>query len=672
MATPTPSHPLQPSSATKKTAGHVSTPAHLGQPSPAPRSVPSPAALRKDQAGRTPLNHPTTGSTSSKTIGSTPMLHSLSQQGNTVGSSPGANMLSFGTPIGLGVEGITPSQLNMHTPALNSIPMSLTMSDLGVPAGGAIQKRDEDNERKRKMRKVLKGIGQRSGSVSEEGILRVSRRVGFDNTAEDNKPVGSRSLTMAGKKMLVDVKLNNHEVENVGVIFDTAEGTPLSDQAPGLAKVLSQSLQSAGNARADAELDLFAANLGRLAKIDKLSSQHLNCFEALSGIYTSLDRLHEHEVAMSSDVDVLRKKSGRPTLHASNRVGVSIAYWQLPRPSLSRGDQYSVSNEVHNLDLGVERSSGGMYPPLRVSENWLPDSIELPADTSDHTIPWQDPPPNLVPAIAGGDAMAVDGQESLPELRFIAKLRSPVLLPWQGAVNVLQAVGMQPPQLFVYPPAWHTLLLDPSSTTPFNAGGGSYIVSEQTVLSMHGDLDGESTHIYTLDVAKPDGGYMLEELPFSHPRQLVELLPTLRQWVYFGSLIKDLFDTSAAVPANGQPVQTEIRKLTPGPLPALTLAELLTPPTTPGTDDPLRVSVSLATTPMPTLSLTFPSRKPGATCNVTLQIHVNGNVVVTHHSRMTSDAHTASVSDDAAREKLAAALEQCGDLGVWIEWLSSM
>ncbi|KAI7354469.1 hypothetical protein KC336_g22319, partial [Hortaea werneckii] len=49
MATPTPSHPSNPTSASKKHGQHSATPMNFS--SPAPRSVPSPAATRKEQGG---------------------------------------------------------------------------------------------------------------------------------------------------------------------------------------------------------------------------------------------------------------------------------------------------------------------------------------------------------------------------------------------------------------------------------------------------------------------------------------------------------------------------------------------------------------------------------------------------------------------------------------------
>ncbi|KAK3657816.1 hypothetical protein LTR56_002195 [Elasticomyces elasticus] len=604
MATPTPTLPPNPSSASKRAPGHVSTPSHLGF-SPAPRSVPSPATMRKEQSGKTPINHPTTSSHGSKTLGGTPMIHNLSQQGNTSGSSPGANMLSFGTPLGLGVEGITPGAFNMATPGMVGVSMGLTMSDLGVNAGAGAPKRNEDEERRTKMRKVLKSIGKPKGRVSEEAINRISRRVGFDvgldhETAEERVKnaslVGNRTSDIAGKKILIDVALKD---------FD--------------------------------------------------------CFEALSGIYTSLRGLYKHESAVSNELDVLRRKGGKPMAHADGQIGFSIAYWESDEQPLK--EYKHDSRELFKLDLGIERSSASLYPSARVSEQWLLDSVNLSTTDAEPSIPWQEPPPTLVAPSTGGDAMPVDGEpKNLPDLRFTANLDPPIILPWQLATNVLQTLGVSMPQLIVYPPSWHSMLLDPTTTVPFNAMDSRAITSARDVLVMRNGEESETSHSYALDVAKPDGGYKLEQLPFAHPRQLVELLPTLRQWACFGSLVRSLFaGSNAAADTLSTPGNVAAKRNPPLPF---SLDDLLTPPATPPKDEKLAVSVSLATTPVPTLSLVFAAATGKPVCNVAVQVLQNGVLSV-----LGAQHFAVGDGEGIAGKKLADALEACGDVGVWIEWL---
>ena len=103
------------------------------------------------------------------------MVQNLSQTGMTVSSSPGAHNGSFGTPgaLGLGVDlgSTTPGQMSN---LLGGTAMMPTMSDLGLSSRSG--KKNEDEERREKMRKVLKNIGKRKGRVSQEGIMRIGRR----------------------------------------------------------------------------------------------------------------------------------------------------------------------------------------------------------------------------------------------------------------------------------------------------------------------------------------------------------------------------------------------------------------------------------------------------------------------------------------------------------------
>lgn len=598
------------------------------------------------------------------------MVHSLSQQGNTIGSSPSANMLSFGTPVGLGVEGITPSQLNMPTPNLGGVPMSLTMSDLGVTTSGS-QKRNEEEERRARMRRVLKSIGKPKGRVSEEGIARVSRRVGFENDIdsyqgdERSRDVGSRSISIAGKKVVVDIVLKEQRPQTVQVMFDT-ENEGLAAQAEPIGKVLLDDLRVADGVGLHAKLDRFAANLERLAAIDRLSSAQINCFEALSGVYSSLRRLYEQETAAATDVEVTRTKSGKPAINARDAIGVDLLYWQNNRSATEAKDG-AHENAIFGLQVDVERSAAGLYPSLRVSDNWLPDPLELPAPESGQAIPWQDPPPTLVTASAEGDAMAIDGDQKLPDVRFTAKLDPPVVLPWQLASTTMQLFGLPAPQLFVYPPAWHAMVLDPASTTPFNATNAQLVSTEQSVLTMRDGEEADITHTYMLDVPKPDGGYRLEKLPFSHPRQLVEILPTLRQWASFSSLIKQLFAGQSSMKE-----QAVLSARANGQAP-ISLDDLLTPPATPPFADKVPITVSIATSSIPTLSFTFPTDIDKPVASICVQVLPNAQLVVTSAEGVWADENASAMESVESEElkRMAKALEVCTDVGVWIEWLRS-
>ncbi|KAM3425496.1 Mediator of RNA polymerase II transcription subunit 1 [Cercospora zeina] len=739
MSTPNTTAPMtQPSSASKKATGHISTPHTIA--SPAPRSVPSPAATRKDHAAKTPVNHPTAGSShGSKTLASTPMVHSLSQTG--LGSSPGQH---FGTPgalHGLGVDlGSGTPNLNVPTPMLAAAGMVPSMSEImGVGAG---RKRNEDEERKAKMNKILKKIGKPKGRVSKAGIERVARRCGLTAVGDD----AEISLAGVGEKMMLVVNLKGDVVEGVvPQIFVCEAEKKEEEQYMGIAasKVLLQNLRVPSGIALQSKLDQFAINLDRLAKMDRMSKGQVDCFEAINGVYTSLKKLYDLEKdavkalreLKNDDADgkaaheVLCKRSGRPFLHDNGRIGLSLGYWtplQHPKTSAGKADGALVDepqddhleSDIWSLRIEAQPCAVGMYPSLRASDAWLPETFDIAQQ--EQGIPWQDPPNTLINTnpTDTGDAMAIDG-ERLPDLRFVAKLDPPVILPLQIAATILATLGDQYSQSITFP-IYHLNLLGIKSQDL-----STKVVSEQSILVPRTEEKEEDTHIlheYVLDIPKADLAYTLEELPFSHPRQLIELLPTLRQWASTGHLLQTAFSKSATesirAPANaaangtnGSPHKKPSDSSSKAAAHAKDLKSIL---------DHVEPEAAAASKTRIDLTFASGSQLPLATPNFSLAIadstttttttttftgeelsHVvfqmmpNADVVVEHfddgHLEKIPVSEPEELGKNASSEegqqqteqnsssdgllkkkkkkKLAKALEVSNDLGIWVEWM---
>lgn len=632
------------------------------------------------------------------------MVSSLSQQGNN--ASPSGGIGSFGTPSGLGLGGLglgvdmgTPGTAGMvSTPAMGAS-MVPTMSDLGLTASGG-QKRNEDEERKARLRRILKSIGRPKGRVSEEGIARVARRVGFENDIDTEKltqeelakRAGNRQIGIAGESVVLDVTLKNHEPQSVQVAFAN-EFAGLEEQAERAGKVLLADLKRGagedGKESVGETLDRFATDMEWLAKIDRLSKQKVDCFSALSGLYSSLKRLHEQETAGtkggSAAAKILQatcKKSGTPLSHEYGRLGLSIDYWRDHRQAAPpREDAMDVDSVGHDgsaalnaeraytLRLEIEPSTPELFPSIRVSDAWLPDPLDLTSSDPLHGIPWQDPPPTFIPNADGGEAMAVDGSQKLPELRFVAKLDPPIVMPWQTATNIMNAVGAPAPQAFPTPSLYHALLLGDTNVQLANTS--SAVTAQQEVLAIRqGGQEEEVHHAYRLNIAKAEFGFKLEELPFSHPRQLVELLPTLRQWACAGKLLKQTFSSNNlnSKPQSSSNAQYKTTKASNDDdndidmSSSSSLDEILSE-IRPDLYGRLPVDIAFAATPTPTLSLTFPALDPArGTVMASLQVKPNGgfDVILPKPGVQVQPV-----------KRLARALDVVNDLGVWVEWLRS-
>lgn len=618
------------------------------------------------------------------------MLQSLSQQGFGTASPSGAMGLN-GTPsgmtgLGLGVDllgtpgamATTPSGMNMSMAmGMGMVP---TMSELGLTltaSGG--QKRNEDEERRAKMRRILKKIGRPRGRVSEEGICRVGRRVGFANdidaevlTAEEReRKVGNRTVSIAGEAVVVDIDMKNHVPREVQVML-SGEGDGLVGLAEKAGEVLLGSLRDTDN------LIGFAKGLDWIAKIDRLGGGKVNGFEALGGIFGCLRKLCDEEVRLLQDggigsseqaeIVAMCKKSGRPSAHARGGLGIALDYWQDDRAVSSKKtndndmeiDSTTVSatdttpSGLHTLHLDLDRCPPEMYPPIRITSSWLPEQLKLEPNS---TIPWQEPDATFVSSGDADDTMADNNlpdvqQKMLPSLRFLAKLDPPVVLPWQTATTLMTALGAVPPQPFSTPPLLHQVLLP----TPSLANAD--IEHQKTVLAYRSPkTETEAKHIYRLHVPKPDFGFKLEELPFAHPRQLVENLPTLRQWGCFGALVQDVFSGSPTTPsplaavANGQPHSTSIKQQN----------------ATEG-EAPISIDVSLATSPLPVLSLSFPALDGKRQIALELSVGLNGDVSVSGFVGEVA-GNEGKTLDNAKARKWAKGLEVCGAVAVWVEWV---
>lgn len=578
----------------------------------------------------------------------------------------------LGTP---GAMANTPSGLNMAM-GMNMIP---SMSELGLSltaSGG--HKRNEDEERRGKMRRILKKIGRPRGKISEEGICRVGRRVGFANDidGEDLKEsermgkVGNRAVTIAGETVFVEVDMKNHVPRDVTVGLSEK----VSEMAAKAGQVLLDSLKDTD------DLARFAKGIDWIAKIDRLGAGKVDGFEALGGICEDLRSLYNEEIRLveengstsreKAEVMVMCKRSGKPVEHERGGLGISIDYWQENRAALSRSandTNMDVDSDgpatiittpgLHSLHLGLERCPPEMYTPIRISSNWLPEKLTLDPAVP---IPWQEPDATILSSAAPGDEandnnLPSDQSKLLPSLRFLATLDPPVVLPWQTATAFLASFGAVTPQPFPTPPLLQHLLI------PEPVMGSAGIEKRKTVLVRRGpESEAESEHVYRLHVAKADFGYRLDDLPFAHPRQLVENLPLLRQWGCFGALVQDVLSGPASSSLGPAQVNTNNTKVTiqNGPKQQ---------ESTKGSES-LSIDVSLASTPLPRLSLAFPSLGEKTGIAVKLTVGLNGDIGVSGTITDKEGKESLDVEDKKAR-KWAKGLEVCGSVGVWIEWI---
>ena len=479
--------------------------------------------------------------------------------------------IAFGSPSALlalgGYSGITPS------PAAAAGNEGLDLHDLGVMHGMKIRSsRDSDKERRRNAEGVVQTLSSRvSGrGVCREGVERLGRLEGFESIwQEDN-------LSIAGN--FVDLEIAFYPgwdaVKDVNLNYATPEAaTTEGERREKGTAVLKRDLVQSAEERDQGvwkPLNSFHENLRRLAKLDRLS-QEVNCFEAIEGLYASLRRIWEEErnrFSYNGEFAHLCQGSvGRPCLHKANRIGLCLDYWVERSAVLDAKQRKQASPDAMVIDQtdshgpgeepGIQHKMGDIiieceegYPSLRVSRDWVnSEPLTSAADTTTEegvrpdindtlVVNWADPLPTFTSMSSDQhDPMAIDSgvlESPTPNRKFVARIEPAVNVPALVAFDIYRLMGAQLPQDFKMVTYEDLLVSEGSALSLMEAvGAGSEGSAQQRKRSgkvrVHAfDLNGKPFsryHGYTFQAFESAAGRTLHEISFSHPRQLVEIIP---------------------------------------------------------------------------------------------------------------------------------------------------
>ncbi|KAL8825157.1 MAG: hypothetical protein Q9170_007906, partial [Blastenia crenularia] len=457
-------------------------------------------------------------------------------------------------------------------------------------------------------------------------------------------------------------------------------------------------------------------NLERLARLDRLGGRGLNCFDAVEGVGGALRRVWEIEKkkretmgeGRQEDVEseVTCNESGKPTMHTGGRLGLSLQYWHDGRHLAKwkrRADQMDIDGPpaeqsvegkpIWSATIECEPSSADLYPSARVSNDWVIEAAEKqnttqhdPFTTSNNNDPdalylWQDPPPKLIsPPPSDPDLMNIDtdadtflAQSKPPDVRFIARLNPPVLVPLQTALNIYESVGAPLPQESIQPTTFDSLLLPNEDRTPSISNteriAKRHIYTPPPQTGDETEKLNEVEHTYTLFTEPQSYARNVEDIPFSHPRQLISLLPVLRQWALVSSLLRRCCappvpsgtDGTAANGHTSPPNDDDISSST-------STDEDENPP---AKDSKRRrvIDISLFTSgTIPRINLTFPrqNRLVDVSFCIGLNAGIEGVEVSTAGKEEDDGGETKS---EERREKVKRVLQIGEDMGVLVEWM---
>ncbi|KAI0394675.1 mediator of RNA polymerase II transcription subunit 1-domain-containing protein [Xylariaceae sp. FL0594] len=636
---------------------------------------------------------------------STPMRHGPSQQGRTPSQHPAAmHTPQASTPFSTSQAAAAPtphgprsspqqfkrspaagtlaSTLNFDSPSAAAALGGLGLGDLGldnISVGGlaAPPARSDEDEKKKRLDAVIAALSSfDAGLVSNDGLERVARQLGLEFIWESD-PSGlhtDKVLIIAGETMGVEVDITNHIVSRASLTFN--EPSPSLDRhvEKASAILLKNLALGPGESQLTKKVASFKANLARLATLDKLSvTPGLNCHEAIAGMWDSLERLHRWDVErLREDADnaakseenlrllALCQRHGCPLMHARGRIGLTLDYWKQYRAYRSTTvEAEDEDGKTWSILIDCAPSGGMVCNPVRVSDQWIAPGItkENPTDgealsSTGPVLDWLEPPNTLLPSgdepkVEGGSeaAMSHPGFKS-PGVIFMATFDPPLVVTHGVALEISKMFATDQPLasstfdalLFPIPPSAN---YDPSDPREL-----SYT---QIVPTFPNPASGQSDaimkyHQNTLLVDKPVYGQVLRQVPFTHPKELVAILPTLRQYAFLSTLLDTGFKPREDLSSIREANEPSAEKL--------------------------KVDIVLSAHPVPRLQLVFPFRD--MTAMIHLEIQLNGKVHIISDNIF---SETGSATRDngkgklLSRKQMAEKLELCENLGHWIEFI---
>ncbi|KAL6921949.1 hypothetical protein ACHAPO_002710 [Fusarium lateritium] len=561
---------------------------------------------------------------------------------------------------------------------------------------------NEDDKLKR-LEAIIATLNKKKGLVSEAGLERLAQRIGLDCLSEDTTaPDGrkQRTLVIAGSAIQLDIILDNNIVENISLAFPESAAS-VTKHVSRASEILLKDLQLLPNqSPLTKTLDEFAVNLERLAVLDKLSIiPGLDCHEAITGIYASLEKLHQWDVAKLREEPGMSNKSnsalstaamcarhGYPVMHSKDRVGLALQYWKVLRhiePTSEQMALFTASQEqVWSLLIGCAPIVDEVMP-VRVSEDWISKEIvkaEPSMDPKRPNLDWQQPGNVVLPSTeenknAGMEVLQPDlSTARVPQVMFTATFDPPIIMSHNDWSHLYNIINIKAPQLYGYLPTFDSLLFpippgssqDPSELRAISRKRDVRIYDKDQKLAV-------KPHRNTLYIYKQVYSHRVTEIPFSHPQQLIYMLPLLRQYAFLSTLLENSFGSetkevgplpkpgNAAVhpPKSNVTTRDELADF----MKSASVSDSNVSPSSPE----LKFDVTLWVHPMPHLQVVFPFKNSIA--NISLKILEDGVVEIAEENVLPRVEDEKRQGKELTRADLGKVLEHMEDLCKWAEWI---
>ncbi|KAF2964755.1 hypothetical protein GQX73_g8832 [Xylaria multiplex] len=660
------------------------------------------------QQGRTPSQHPTTAPTpqASTPFSTTQAAAALSPHGPR--SSP--QQLKKSPATGGLPSGIMSSQpgnppLNFDSPsaaaALGGLGLDINLDSISVGGLVGSGNRSDEDDRKKRMDAVIAALWAfDTGRVSNDGLERLAVQLGFEclwetaGTGSENDKV----LIIAGRTMAIEVSIKNHVVYHASLSF--SEPSPSLDKHVEKASaILFKDLAlGPGESQLTKKLSKFRANLDRLATLDRLSvTPGLNCHEAVAGVWESLEKLHRWDVEKLREDPTLSHKSeenlrvialcsrhGCPLMHTRGRIGLTLEYWK-QNHSFKSTTVEGEKGKAWGVLIDCAPANSMVYTPVRVSDKWIGPNIvktnpidEEVMSATGPILDWLEPPNTLLPPTeetkseGGLESTATLSAPKPADVVFMATFDPPVVVTHGVAMEIYKISTFNVP---LSSSTFDNLLFPVTEGANYDPSEPRVMAFTQTV-PVWTDVNKLSekpilrAHRNTLLVDKPVYGQVVTHVSISHPKDLIAMLPLLRQYAFLSLLLANSFK-----PRDGRPLLPEPKTSNGGTSSIRTtdqdFADFMSEKRDEISPEHLKVDIVLSAHPIPRLQLVFPFRQTTAMINLEIQLDGKVHIVSDNiFSELESEVPPSKGKGKLlTRKQFAQKLEDCENIDMWVEFI---
>ncbi|KAI1292570.1 mediator of RNA polymerase II transcription subunit 1-domain-containing protein [Xylaria venustula] len=656
------------------------------------------------QQGRTPSQHAGAAPTpqASTPFSASQAVAALSPHGprsspQQLKKSPAAGTLPSGA---MSNQSANPP-LNFDSPsaaaALGGLGLDINLDSLSVSGlVGGVNRSSEDDRKKRMDAIIAQLWAFDTGRVSNDGLERLAAHLGLECLWE---PAGTGSendkiLIIAGRTMGIEVHIKNHVVYHVVLTFNEPSPT-LDKHVEKASAILFKDLAlGPGESQLTKKISKFRANLERLAALDGLSiTPGLNCHEAVAGIWESLEKLHRWDVERLREDPVLSNESeeklrlvalctrhGCPRMHARGRVGLTLDYWKQARKQ-GPTTVDSENGKTWGVLMDCVAADNMVYTPVRVSDKWIGTNI-IKANPMDDEVmsatgpvlDWLEPPNTLLQPTE--EAKSEGGLEAAPkpvDVVFMASFDPPVVVTHGVAMEIYKISAFNAP---LSASTFDNLLFPVKEGANYDPSEPRVMTFTQTVPVWTDSMELSEppilkAHDNTLLVDKPVYGHVVTHVAISHPKELVAMLPLLRQYAFLSLLLANSFKPPReGIPHFSSPKSSD-KNTSGGGTTNRDFGEFMAKTKNETAPERLKVDVVVSAHPIPRLQLVFPFRETTAMINIEIQLDGKVHIVSDNiFSELESEAaQSKGKGKPLTRELFAQKLESCEDINMWVEYI---